>query len=106
MKIFFRSTFIKEEALNEARIDHPIKLEYYKIINKEENLRQEKAKFGIYIVKKEYKEGGLRKENEKIQYLTDDEKQIERILDTLERNQVTPIGLQEIINEMSYQIEI
>lgn len=36
MRTFFSSTFIKKEALNEAGIYHPIKLEYYKIINEDE----------------------------------------------------------------------
>ena len=56
MKTFFSSTFIKKEELEEAGISYPIQLEYYKIINEDEMVRQEKAKFGISIVKTEYKE--------------------------------------------------
>ena len=45
MKTFFSSTFIKEKSLEEARIYHPIKLEYYKIENEGELLEKENAIF-------------------------------------------------------------
>ena len=35
MKTFFGGTFIEKEKLEEAGINHPIKLEYYKEINEE-----------------------------------------------------------------------
>ena len=37
MRTFFGGNFIKEEMLSEAGIYHPIKLEYYKRINEDEN---------------------------------------------------------------------
>lgn len=103
MKTFFSSTFIKQEALDEARVSYPIKVEYYKIIHQEEKLKQEKAKFGIYILKKEYKKEGVNKEDEEIQYVTNDEKQIEEMLANLERNQVTPIGLKDVFPTLKYK---
>ena len=45
MKTFFGGNFIKEEMLSEAGIYHPIKLEYYKRINEDEILKENKAKF-------------------------------------------------------------
>lgn len=104
MKTFFSSTFIKEETLNEARINHPIKLEYYKIINKEEIIEKEKARFGIHIVKTEYKKDGTKVENEKMQYVSNDEKQIEEILHVLEKNEVTPIGLKDVLNDITLPV--
>ncbi|MCI8760883.1 MAG: hypothetical protein HFJ34_07235 [Clostridia bacterium] len=100
MKTFFSSTFIKEETLNEARINYPVKLEYYKIINKEKNLEKDKAKFGIYILMKEYKKEGVKKGNSKMQHITNDEKQVEEIMNTLEKNEVTPGGLKDVVKEM------
>lgn len=93
MNTFFGSTFIKQEALEEARIDYPIKLEYYKIIN-------EREAFGIEIVKKEYRKEGTKVDNEQKENVTDDEKEIDGILKTLERNQVTPAGLEDAIKEL------
>ena len=43
MRIFFNSTFIKQETLNEAGIIHPIKLEYYKIINEDEIIKKQNS---------------------------------------------------------------
>ncbi len=104
MKTFFSSTFIKKEELEEAGISYPIQLEYYKIINEDEMVRQEKAKFGISIVKTEYKEKSIEVENKKIQYLSNDEKRIEEILNLFKENEVTPIEVEEILNDFSRKI--
>lgn len=101
MKTFFSSTFIKKETLKEAGIEHPIKLEYYKIINEDEMIKQEKAKFGINIVKTEYQKDKVKVENEKIQYLSNDEKKVEEVLNLLKENEVTPIGVNDVLNDFS-----
>ena len=74
MKTFFGGNFIKEEMLSEAGIYHPIKLEYYKRINEDEILKENKAKFGICIIKTEYKTKEKIIEEKEIKYLTNDEK--------------------------------
>ncbi len=101
MRTFFSSTFIKKETLKEAGIEHPIKLEYYKIINEDEMIKQEKAKFGINIVKTEYQKDKVKVENEKVQYLSNDEKKVEEILNILKENEVTPIGVNDVLNDFS-----
>ena len=45
MNIFFGGTFIKKENLEEAGIVNPIKLEYYKIINEDEFINKDNAKY-------------------------------------------------------------
>ena len=60
--------------LSEAGIYHPIKLEYYKRINEDEILKENKAKFGICIIKTEYKTKEKIIEEKEIKYLTNDEK--------------------------------
>lgn len=101
MRTFFSSTFIKKETLSEAGIHYPIKLEYYKIINEDEIRKKGKAKFGINVVKTEYKQDKVKVENKKIQYVSNDEKKIEKILDTLKENEVTPIAVEDILNDFS-----
>ena len=96
MKTFYSSTFIKKEELEEQGITYPIKLEYYKIINEDEIMKGEKARFGIKVVKTEYREKPKVEEKE-ITYLSNDEKRIEEILDIFKRNEVTPISVEEII---------
>ena len=97
MKTFYTSTFIKKEELQEAGITYPIKLEYYKIINEDEIMKGEKARFGIKVVKTEYRDEKTKKEEKEITYLSNDEKRIEEILDIFKENEVTPISVEEII---------
>lgn len=97
MKTFYSSTFIKKEELQEAGITYPIKLEYYKIINEDEIMKGEKARFGIKVVKTEYREKETKTEEKEITYLSNDEKRIEEILDIFKQNEVTPISVEEII---------
>lgn len=104
MRTFFSSTFIKKETLKEARIYHPIKLEYYKIINEDEMIKQERAKFGIHVVKTEYKKEDIKVENKKIQYLSNDEKKIEEILNILKENEVTPITVEDVLSDFSKKV--
>lgn len=104
MKIFFGSTFIKKEILKEAGIYYPVKLEYYKIINEDEMIKREKPRFGIGIVKTEYREKDIKVENKIIKYLSNDEKRIEEILKIFKENEVTPIGVNDIINDLSKQV--
>ena len=101
MRTFFSSTFIKKETLKEAGIYHPIKLEHYKIIHEDEMIKQEKAKFGIHVVKTEYKKDKVKVENKEIPNLVNDEKRVEEILNMLKENEVTPIGVEDILKDFS-----
>lgn len=101
MKIFFSSIFMQQEKLKEEGINHPIKLEYYKIINEDEIVKSKNAKFGINVVKTEYKENRTKVENKKIQYLSSDENKIEKILNVFKQNEVTPVIVEDILNDFS-----
>ena len=101
MKTFFGSTFIKKENLEEAGIQYPIKLEYYKIINEDEFINKKNAKYGINIVKTEYITDNAKVENKTIQYLTNNEQKVENILNIFKENEVTPISVQDIICDFS-----
>ena len=103
MRTFFSSTFIKKETLREAGIYHPIKLEYYKIINEDEIIKQEKARFGIHVIKTEYKEK-VKIEDKEIQYLSNDEKRIEEILMMFKQNEVTPIAVEDVLSDFSKKV--
>ena len=99
MKNFFGSIFINRDELREAGIDYPIKVEYYKIINEEEKIKQNKLIYGIQIIKTEYKDK-IGVEQEKIEHITNDEKEITQILGIMKENEVTPIGLEDVILEI------
>lgn len=99
MKNFFGSIFINRDELREAGIDYPIKVEYYKIINEEEKIKQNKLIYGIQIIKTEYKDK-IGVEQEKIEHITNDESEITKMLSLIKENEVTPIGLEDVILEI------
>ena len=100
MKTFFSSTFMNPKLLEEVGIHYPIQLAYYKITNQEAE-KQQKAKFGIYIVKTEYKKESIRIENKKIQYLTNDETKIEKLLKILKESEVTPVAVEDVLSDFN-----
>ena len=99
VKNFFGSIFINRDELRNAGIDYPIKVEYYKIINEEEKIKQNRLIYGIQIIKTEYKDK-IGVEQEKIEHITNDENEISRILNLMKENEVTPIGLEDVILEI------
>lgn len=99
MKRYFGGIFIQQEKLLEAGINYPIKLEYYKTINKDKN--NEEA-YGIKIIKTEYK-NDINIEEENIRYITSDENQANKILTLFKENEVTPIAAQDIIDDMQVE---
>ena len=101
MKIFVGGKFIEKEKLEEAGIDYPIRLEYYKIINEDELIRKNKAKYGIKIVKTEYLKENKNVEDETIKYLSSNEQKVDEILNILKINEVTPICVQDVISDIS-----
>ena len=96
MKTFFDGIFIDGNNLqNEA--EYPIKLEYYKTIKTEENV---KAKYGIEIVVTEFINGKVNIKSKAIDDIANTSEQIDKILTILKNNEVTPIGIEDAINEI------
>ena len=93
VKTFFGGIFIETSKLKEEGIQYPIKVEYYKL--KDENSK----KYGIEIIKKEYKSKSIEIEKEEIKSLSKDECKIERMLELFKRNEVTPVSAGEIIED-------
>ncbi len=104
MKLFFGGVFIDQRTLEASGINHPVKLEYYKRINEDEIFELNKAKYGVSIIKTEYDNNRVKTEEKCIKYLTNDEKRANYLLTTLKENFVTPIGLDDVISDLSKQI--
>ena len=99
MKNFFGSIFIKRDKLEEAGIKYPIKVEYYKITNETQKIKENELMYGIQVIKTEYKEKiGI--EQNKLEHITNDEKEIMQMLEKLKENEVTPVGLEDVIIEL------
>ena len=97
MKNFFGSIFLNRNELEEAGINYPIKVEYYKITDEEK--RENKLIYGIQVIKTEYREK-IGVEQNKMEHLTNDENEINQILGLIKENEVTPIGLEDVIIEI------
>lgn len=90
---FFAGIFVDKEKLMENNINYPIKLEYYKIRNLEDE-------YGVEIVKTEYREEYVKFENDAITNITKEEEKIDDIISKLKNNLVTPIELKEVIEDI------
>ena len=99
MKNFFGSIFINRDELSEAGINYPIKVEYYKIIDEDKKDNKDKLIYGIQVIKTEYRDK-IGVEQNKIEHLTNDEKEITQMLRLVKENEVTPIGLEDVIMEI------
>lgn len=96
MRKFYGGFFISRERLLEENKRNPIKIEYYEI-SKENNY---KSYYGIEIVKTEYMENEILRENTIIENITEDEKIEDEILEIFKRNEVTPISANDIIEDL------
>lgn len=101
MKTFFDGIYIDKDKLQKAGITYPIKLEYYKTISEDENVE---AKFGIKIVKTEYISGKINVEINQFKHLTNNVEEIDKILSVLRNNEVTPIAMQDVLEDMFIKI--
>lgn len=100
MEVF--KTFCGEEVVNakeliEADVKRFIKIEYYET---KQILNNEFTIFGIEVVKKEYKNKLYIKETANIENVTEHEEEIKNIINMVKRNKVTPISLENIVDDI------
>ena len=96
MKTFFDGVYVSNKTLEEAGIHYPIKLEYYKT-SIEENVEPQ---YGIEIVKTEFINGNINIESEEVPNITNNETEQSKIITLLKNNEVTPIGLNDVLLEL------
>lgn len=97
MKTFFDGIFIDSNNTQNEN-EYPIKLEYYKTIKTEENVE---AKYGIEIVETEFLNGKVNVESKIINNISESSEEIETMIEILKNNEVTPIGIEDAINEIT-----
>ena len=97
VKTFFGGVFIEREKLEVEGIKYPIKLEYYKTEKEEENV---KSRYGIEVVKREYLEDNIKVETKEIKNVTNNVQEIDEILGLLKNNEVTPVGLEDVMQDL------
>lgn len=97
MKIFFGGKFMDRENLRKEGILYPIKLEYYKI----KDLKNRNDIFGIEVVKTEYINQEIKVEKASVETFTNDEIMENAVLEVLKRNEVTPISLEDVLQDLA-----
>ena len=99
LKNFFGSIFINRDELLEAGINYPIKVEYYKITDENKKEKENKLIYGIQVIKTEYRDK-IGVEQSRVEHITNDESKINKMLSLIKENEVTPIGLEDVIIEI------
>lgn len=98
---FYGEIFMEQENLKSNGIYYPIKLNYFKTEETDEELKSKK--YGIQITKTEYKDELQIIETNTINEITDDEEKIEKLLEIFKENEVTPVIAEDIIEDYLYK---
>ena len=101
MKHFYAGIFMNKKDLEHMGIDYPVKLEYYKT-NIVEGIKE--IKYGIEVIKTSYMNEIIKTENSKISEFTEDESIVNKILDILKKNEVTPICAEYVVEDLLKEI--
>lgn len=92
---------MSREELANIGVEYPIKLEYYKTQTNEEDVKNQKdIKYGIEVIKTSYIDEQVRIEKQTIPEIIRDEIKINRILDKLKENKVTPVSAEYVIEDL------
>lgn len=101
MKYFFGCTFMSRDELASIGVEYPIKLEYYKTQTNEEEVKNQKdIKYGIEVIKTSYIDEKVNIEKRTIPEIIRDEMKINKILDKLKENKVTPVSAEYVIEDL------
>lgn len=96
-KELYGETFIN--TTDSEEILEPIKLSYYKIFHLEDTLQEDKVTYGIEIVK-EHKDNNIAMtETKELEHRIAEEEHANALLELLKTYKVTPIGLQDVLED-------
>ena len=92
---------MSREELANIGVEYPIKLEYYKTQTNEEDVKNQRdIKYGIEVIKTSYINEIVSIEKRTIPEIIRDEIKINRILDKLKENKVTPVSAEYVIEDL------
>ena len=92
---------MSRDELANIGVEYPIKLEYYKTQTNEEDVKNQKdIKYGIEVIKTSYIDETVSIEKRSIPEIIRDEMKINRILDKLKENKVTPVSAEYVIEDL------
>lgn len=97
---WYGGILLNEKELKENKIYHNIEVEYYKITNEKKLLEEKNKTYGIEVIMREHINGKIIIENEKIVELTKNEQTVEKVLQILKNNEVTPTTVKDVIEDL------
>lgn len=96
-RIYYGGTFFNNNDLLDTNIKHKIELEYYKTNN---CIKENSESYGVEVIKKEYVSDKVYIEKNNIKNITKDENRANEILEKLKKFKVTPIALQDVVDDL------
>lgn len=97
-KSFFGRTVIDSSDSEYINNDEMIELEYYETHNLAE---RNERKYGIEVIKRNKKSEKFNIESKIVNNISNEEKEINRLLEILMLNKVTPISVDDIISDIA-----
>ena len=97
---FYGDTIIKLEDIEEEATNNQFKIEYYQLesaITEASHL----AKYGVEILKRDVVNNEILERRE-IRDITNVEEKIYNVLDILYRNEVTPVSVDDVIEDLQF----
>ena len=95
-KTYYGMTYFDENDLKETKTNHRVELEYYTT----KRNTQEKIEYGIEILKKEYINDIITEESNNIESISNNSDKVIEIINTLKKYKVTPIGLDDVLEDL------
>jgi len=100
-RFLYGGILLDENELRTNNIYRNIEVEYYKTTNDKISLFKRKPKnYGIEVVMREYVNGEVITSKDKVTALTQNEEIVEKVLEVLKRNEVTPTTFKEVIEDL------
>lgn len=99
---FYGDAIIKLNNLDFEDCFDELKIEYYKIINVANE--KEDAKYGIEVLKRTKFENDEIIERKSIANFLDTEEKADELLKILQKNKVTPISVEDIVEDLNFNI--
>ena len=95
-RTYYGETFLEKNDLAETNIENKIRLEYYTT----KRTKEEKDVYGIEVVKKEFRPNEMNTEIKIKDSVTNNSQKIIEIIETLRKYKVTPIGLNDVLEDL------
>ena len=96
-KTLYGETYIN--ATDAEEIIDPIKLAYYKVFYMEDTLKEDSVCYSIEVVKEHESHQIAMTETKEISCKISNEEQVDALLALLKENKVTPIGLEDVLED-------